>query len=206
MHSTSSSFDFTEFARNIYREKHTAHQQPFLLPALYGGESSQTYEALFVLEAPSVSFTEKLWRPCDTTEIAIQTHRAIFLDWAYRGKQAYLFRSFDQMSLENVPYSPTELPKPEFFRRFYVTDVWKDAAFKENRRDRKYEEYWLSKLAIELEMVSARRVIFIGREAELGRPFVPNGIPTHHIPFPSRWAKDFQGDVVRLTEEIRTSI
>ena len=206
MHSTSTSFDFTEFARNIYRENPKAHQQPFLLPALYGGEADQTYEALFVLQDPSVSFTEKLWRPCDTTEMAIQTHRAIFLDWAHRDNQAYLFKSFDRTVSEDSPLSPVGLSSTDFFRRFYVTDVWKDAAFVENRRNREYKEYWLSKLAIELAMVSARRIVFIGREAERGRPFVLNGIPTHYITFPSWRRKDYQDHVVRLAEEIRSSI
>jgi hypothetical protein len=207
MQSTLTSFDFTEFARNIYREKLEAHRLPFLLPALYGGELSQNYEALFVLEAPSVSFTEKHWRPCHTTEMAIQTHRAIFLKWAYRSKRAHLFKSLEQTDSESTLLSPIGLSNTEFFRRFYVTDIWKDAAFMK-RKDREYKEYWLSKLATELEMVSARRVIFIGKEAERGRCFVPSGIPTHSVPFPSRWIteEDFKRHVARLAEEIRAPI
>ena len=91
---TKTPFDFPAFAKYIYEEITGVHSQPFLLPALYGGESSQHYEVLFVLQAPSVSFTEDRWMPCDTTEMAIQNHRAIFFDWAYSdsGNQAHLFR------------------------------------------------------------------------------------------------------------------
>jgi hypothetical protein len=119
---TSSVFRFEEFARDIYRETSNAHRQPFLLPALYGGELVHEYESLFVLEAPSVSFTEARWRPCNTAEKAIQNHRRIFLDWAYRGKLTYLFKTLFRTS------------SADFYRRFYVTDVWKDAAFKKGWR------------------------------------------------------------------------
>ena len=180
MASTVSPFRFEEFAKDIYREISNAHRQPFLLPALYGGEfSEELYEALFVLEAPSVSFTEARWKQCNTAEDAIRNHRRIFLDWAYSGKQAHLFNLFMTSSTD-------------FYRRFYVTDVWKDAAFRERIGDSKYREYWRSKLAVELQHVRTRRVIFVGREAALaGRPLIKNRL-IHEIPFPSHRISDEQ--------------
>jgi len=208
MNPTLTSFDFTEFARNIYQETPELHEQSFLLPALYGGESGQSYEALFVLEAPSVSFTEKRWSPCNTIEEAIQKHRAVFFEWAFSGKQAHLFRSFAQMAFGDSLLSQVELTTREFFRRFYVTDVWKDALFNTQRGNRRYKDYWLSKLAIELEKVPTQRVIFIGRQAEQGgKLFIRSGFPTHYVPFPSRWLSEeiFKTEVARLTEEIRAT-
>lgn len=198
MQLTSTSFDFNEFARTIYREVPHAHQQPFLLPALYGGALNQSYEALFVLEEPSVPFTEKHWKPCHAPEIAIQTHREIFLKWAYRGKQAHLFSMFEQQG-------SADCRKKKFFARFYVTDIWKDAAFKHRRKDQKYMDYWVSKLASELENIPAKRVVFIGEEAKQGRQFVRDTIPAHFICFPHRFIsnEDFKREVTRLTEEIR---
>jgi hypothetical protein len=192
-------FDFYGFAKGIYEETAGVHPQSFFLPALYGGESSERYEVLFVLEAPSVSFTEYRWSPCYTTEKAIQNHRAIFFDWAYSGKQAHLFRLFD----------PTPSTSAEFFQRFYVTDMWKDAEFKMRRGDRAYKEFWFSKLEIELQKVPARRVIFFGNEALRGKRFVRNGVndgvPLHHIRLPSYITEEeFKGHVARLAEEMRT--
>lgn len=192
-------FDFHEFAKCIYEETAEVHQQSFFLPALYGGEASERFEVLFVLEAPSVSFTEYRWSPCSTTAIAIQNHRAIFFDWAYSGKQAHLFRLFD----------PAPSTSAEFFRRFYVTDIWKDAEFKMRRGDREYKAYWISKLQIELQKVPARRIIFFGNEALRGERFVRNGVnagvPIHHIRLPSYITEEeFKGHVTRLAEDMRT--
>jgi hypothetical protein len=204
MSSTRRLFDFTEFARRIYLDRPDAHRHPFLLPALYGGESSQRYEALFVLQDPSVSFTEHHWKPCETAEMAIRTHRTIFLEWAHRGKQSHLFRLFEESLSSGAKPSPIGTASKGFFRRFYVTDIWKDAAFKQNGRDREYREYWLAKLALELENVRARRVIFVGQEAELGQRFVPSGTQIHHIPFPGQWIAEevFKGHVARLGKEV----
>src|SRR5688500_12715179 len=91
-----SHFDFADFARTIYSEKSGAHAEPFLLPALYGGSATDGYEAVFVLEAPSVSFTEARWKRCDSANIAVQQHRRIFHEWAYRGKAAHLFVAMDK--------------------------------------------------------------------------------------------------------------
>jgi hypothetical protein len=200
MSSTSSVFRFEEFAKDIYREIPNAHRQPFLLPALYGGDCAAEYEALFVLEAPSVSFTEDHWRQRSTPEPedangAIKNHRRIFLEWAYNGKQAYLFKSLFMTS------------SADFYRRFYVTDVWKDAAFRERSGDLKYSEYWLAKLAVELQHVSTRHVIFVGKEAALaGWPFIKNrAVFKHKIPFPSQWISNeqFKGYVDTLAQELR---
>lgn len=173
-------FPFEDFARDIYRERSNVHSQPFLLPALYGGELVEEYEALFVLEEPSVPFTEARWKQCNTTEAAIRNHRQIFLDWAYRGIRALLFKSL----FTTVEY--------DLFKRFYVTDVWKDAAFKENRRNQGYREYWLSKLAIELQHVCTRCVIFVGKEAaRAGRPLIQGRrILAYDIPFPNRISRE----------------
>jgi hypothetical protein len=84
MSRTRQPFDFAEFAHRIYLERPNEANQPFLLPALYGGESRGRYEAMFVLEAPSASFTRARWEPCSTPQEAIAIHRRIFLDWAHR--------------------------------------------------------------------------------------------------------------------------
>ena len=208
MNSTTTPFDFTEFAQDIYRQISDAHPQPFLLPALYGGISDQTYDALFVLEAPSVSFTEKRWLSCSTPEEAIQIHRAIFFDWAFRGKQAHLFSSIYRTGSNYDSPAPTKITIVEFFSRFYVTDIWKDAAFKVRGKDQWYRDYWLSTLADELNKVPTQRIIFIGKEARQGLQFVRQGIPIHFVPFPSQWISedDFKWHVARLMEEINSSI
>jgi hypothetical protein len=47
----------------------------------------------------------------------------------------------------------------------YVTDIWKDAASKDNRKRGKYRLYWRSKLKIEIERVVTEHVIFVGEKA-----------------------------------------
>jgi hypothetical protein len=195
-------FNFTEFARSIYTESARVHPEPFLLPACYGGEQTETYEALFVLEAPSVPFTERRWCTCGTVEAAIQMHREVFIKWAYRGKPAQLFTAVDKLLL-NDALPP--LNRSDFFRRYYVTDLWKDAAFKDFGHAREYQEYWLSKLAVELNNVSTRRMIFIGKEAAKGASLAPASVPVHFLPFPGQWrsADVVAADVQRLIEDIR---
>jgi hypothetical protein len=90
------SFDFTAFAQKIYCDSPEIYLVPpaiekeerFLLPALYGGEvgdgdSRGRFEALIVLEAPSISFTKAAWnrywtKQCASPEEAISRHREIF--------------------------------------------------------------------------------------------------------------------------------
>ena len=90
-----------------------------------------------------------------------------------------------------------------FFRRYYVTDIWKDDAFRGS--DRSYRDYWLSKLQIELAAVSTRRVIFVGRQAERGKKFVAAPTPVHYVPFPGQWAATFDADVINVINEIRAT-
>ena len=160
-----------------------------------------------MLEAPSVPFTEKRWRPCHTVQKAIENHRGIFLEWARSEKQIHLFSAFDRKHSKNALLSPILLSTREFFSRFYVTDIWKDAGFKKNRGDQPYEKYWLSKLAIELDHVRAKRVIFVGKEAKRGEIFVPGGVPYYSIPFPSQWITEerFKHHVAKLVGQIRMS-
>jgi hypothetical protein len=196
MSGTVSGFDFLAFAREIYTERPSAYaSKRFLLPALYGGEAVAEYEALFVLEAPSVSFTEARWTPCTSTEDAVRNHRRIFADWACRGKQVYLFQHLFLPSKEN------------FYKRFYITDIWKDSAFNENKRNIEYRRYWMSKLSTELNQVRARNIIFVGREAAVaGRPLIQNRTALiHEIPFPSQWISNeqFKGYVDSLAQRLR---
>lgn len=195
-------FDFREFARNIYQEHFSIHPEPYLLPALYGGESSYIYEALFVLQAPSVSFTETRWRQCNNPETAIQQHRAIFLDWAYRGYQFHLFTAFGPE------------PSINFFRRLYVTDVWKDAGISKCIfENSEYKRYWRSKLAFELENVPTRCVITVGREAQIEvgmlkrKGFLRPDTQLLHISFPSGQQRGitqegYKNEVATLIEQL----
>lgn len=164
-----SHFSFPSFARAIF------HDRAFMLPALYGGELEQgdnAFEALFVLQDPSKGFTERRWKPCATPEQAIEQHRSIFLEWAYKdgSNQAILFKSF----------SPTDA---EFFRRFYVTDCWKDGTFK--------SRYWRLKLRIELHEVHALRVIVVGEKAWMAVMSALKGspIPTPIFSIIAPWKK-----------------
>ena len=200
-------FDFTDFARKIYSEKPEIYivplpidEEEFLLPALYGGdgghgETSSTFEALVVLEGPSKPFTKKLWKTqCVSPEEAITRHREIFYRWAFIGPQAELFRGL-----------VGEPSKGDFFRRLYITDVWKDAAFRENRRASNpgYERYWRSKLQIEISGVATGRVIFVGGEArDAGLEYVPPDTPRDHIPFP-KWTKTFRAELHTLLAKVR---
>jgi hypothetical protein len=198
--------DFTEFVRPIHREKANTHSQKFLLPAVYGGRlgsNMRRFHALFVLQDPSLKFTEERWnqkvgKECQTTEMAIEAHRSIFVDWANRDNQAYLFRFFYQLFYPE--YSDEHLPSvEEFFGLFYVTDVWKAGMTKDHDAD-----YWPAKLKAELQNVPASRVIFVGGEAWKYQKFVPKGTPSYKIRFPRRAmrAAQFIGHVAQLATEI----
>lgn len=145
-------FNFEAFAREVYSENPAVAEDPFLLPALYGGEVSDgeaitRFKALVVLEEPSKSFTRNHWTtPCATPEEAIRTHREIFFRWACMEPQCELFRIFVELSTAQ-----------HFFQHLYITDVWKDAAFKEKLKQDNpgYGRYWRSKLETEIRSVAA---------------------------------------------------
>jgi hypothetical protein len=164
-------FNFFDFATEIYRERFGAHSTPYLLPALYGGELGphEPYEALFVLQDPSRSYTEKNWKPCGTVSDAIERHRSIFRSWAFEpeSNQAALFGSF---SLQ----PPRRRTRRSFFQRFYVTDIWKDG---------KPGDYWLRKLSAELREVQADVVVFVGSEGRRGEEYVEQA-RKFYIPHP----------------------
>jgi hypothetical protein len=102
----------------------TATEEKFLLPALYGGgatheQASKSFEALVVLEAPSVPFTRKEWNTwaalCASPTEAIDRHRKIFLKWAFAEQRAA--KIFGGL-LRGKPATAEE-----FFRRLYITDI-----------------------------------------------------------------------------------
>jgi hypothetical protein len=201
-------FNFTDFARQVYSENPDIYVEPlrieenFLLPALYGGEAghgetSGKFKALVVLQDPLLSFTKKLWTTqCATPEEAINRHRKIFFQWAFsKPEPAALFRG-----LAGEPSTAED-----FFRRLYITDVWKDAAFRGNLKPGNpgYESYWRSKLQIELSGVATERVIFVGGEARhAGWGHVPPGTHRDCIVFPSRRNKTFRAELQRLIAKI----
>jgi hypothetical protein len=217
-------FDFLDFARTIYSENPGVYEVPmslraqvnanidsnvvnvdalriaieekFLLPALYGGDASDgdMFEALVVLEAPARPFTKERWKtPCATPEEAVSRHRKIFFEWAFRGLQAELF-----YGLVGRP------PTPEiFFRRLYITDVWKDAAFSE--KNPSYEHYWQSKLEKEIRSVATEHVIFVGAPArDFGQRYVPKDKHAHSIDFPSNRTQ-FKAQLPGLLAEFQTA-
>lgn len=199
-------FDFLGFAQSIYREKADIHREKYLLPALYGGQppdgkADRKFKAMVVLEAPSLSFTEKRWRSgCQNVDDAIDMHRQIFFDWAQTGDQAALFRLL----------APGVAKMEEFFQTLYITDVWKDALFAKmlNRDNPTYGNYWRSKLRIELESVPAERVVLVGRHARTsGYRFVPLNTPVHLLDFPGQWlSKDNKhAQIESLEAEIQSS-
>jgi hypothetical protein len=195
-------FDFYEFARQVYAECKGVHAQRFLLPALYGGCQTGEYEAAFVLESPSVSFTEKRWQRASSPEDAVHTHRRIFHEWAYTGKARILFDAVDRATLGEISRATASCGA--FFHRYYVTDIWKDDRFRQDKSKR-YRDYWLAKLREELHGVSAKRVIFVGREAEKAILTTPVGVSTHYVPFPGQWISEsvLKAEVMRLVGVFR---
>ncbi|SPF50615.1 hypothetical protein SBA4_4450002 [Candidatus Sulfopaludibacter sp. SbA4] len=205
-------FDFTAFAQKIYSENPEAHKQEFLLPALYGGEidhgdTSSKFKALVILIAPSVSFTADRWTTqCTTVEKAITRHREIFFDWAFsEPKQAELAQLFRGL----ISASACACAQ-DFFRRVYITDIWKDTAnetkLKLNNPDcRRYGRYWRSQLENEIKSVPTERVIFVGKPARAaGWRHVPDGTPRHWLDFLTRWNEEaFKAQVQQLLSEIQ---
>jgi hypothetical protein len=183
-------FNFTEFARQIYDENPRGDEENFLLPALYGGElghgdTSGKFKALFVFIAPSVSFTEKRWTPCTTPEEAIKRHRESFFQWAFtepkQTELADLFRC--------LVSAPVCASSEDFFRRVYVTDIWKDADDKKKlKRDNpdclRYGQYWRSKLQTEIGSIATDCVIFVGPPPrKSGWDHVPKGTARFWLDF-----------------------
>jgi hypothetical protein len=204
---------FSSFAEQVYTAAPDIYlarlpleaSESFMLPALYGGEAAGSSQAvifdyLVVLEAPSVSFTRKRWKAawsvqCATADEAVHRHRQIFFEWAYLEPQAELFRALIR------ELSTTA----EFFRRLYITDIWKDAAFQTNRKrsNFKYQRYWRDVLALEFSRVPTKAIIFVGRQArDYGWDLVPPGTPRYHVPFPKRTER-FRVGLKRLTRELR---
>ncbi len=181
-------FDFIEFARKICADpaRPPVGEEQYVLPVFYGGlsdgESATEYEAMVVLESPSRSFTMPRWKGCQSLEEAIDAHREIFFQWAFSAiPQAEVFRV-----LVGTPQTAAE-----FFRRLYITDVWKDWGFKDKLKRTnpgyiQYGRYWRSKLEMELKNVATRRVVFLGGHASRsGLGCVPDGTPAHCLVFPN---------------------
>ena len=181
-------------------ETRTALEEKFLLPALYGGEvdqalANQTFEAAVVLEAPSVPFTRKEWKtwaaPCATPAEAINRHRKIFLKWAFAEQcHAELFSGL----LGGKPATAEE-----FFRRLYITDIWKDAAF---TKEKNYVQYWQSQLEREISGIPTEDVIFVGKPAHYyGKRCLPKGKRPYRFPFPKPYTKNFETELRRGLNE-----
>jgi hypothetical protein len=224
-------FDFTTFAQEVYSDNpkiypvpmslraqvnagidptldaqdlRNATEEKFLLPALYGGESApgagehKSFEALVVLEAPSVSFTRKEWKtwvtPCASAAEAINRHRKIFFKWAFAERQ--------QEELFGGLLGGKPATWEVFFRRLYITDIWKDASF---TREANYVKYWQSKLAKEISGISTSDVVFVGKTAhQYGAKCLTEDRCPHLFPFPSRRSKNFQAELQRGLEEFHT--
>ncbi len=169
----------------------TAMEERFLRPALYGGEThneqaGESFEALVVLEAPSVPFTRREWKnyevPCASPEEAVSRRRKIFFKWAFgEQRQAELFGGL----LGGKP--ATEV---EFFQRLYITDIWKDPAL---TNERSHLRYWQSKLEEEIRGTPTRDVVFLGESAHrYGEPSLARGSKLSaatelEMPRSSRW-------------------
>jgi hypothetical protein len=191
-------FDFTELATRIYSEKKGLHKSDFLLPALYGGEPSKEaaygrFKALVVLEEPSLPETEAGWvGACESVKGAIGRHREIFFRWASKGLQAELFDAI-----------VGKLSEGDFFRRLYITDVWKGGGFSPRRRVPNDAEYWRSILEYEIKSVATDRVIFVDGEAlRNGFTCVPVCTLRHWIDFPTP-TTNFRAQLPRLRLELQ---
>src|ERR1035438_8188872 len=164
----------------------TATEEKFLLPAIYGGEVgdvklSKTFEALVVLEAPSVSFTREEWKkykaPCATPAEAIDRHRKIFFKWAFvnefprklfegllKGKPATADEFFGRLYITDIWKVPATAD--EFFGRLYITDIWKDAVCTAGRKEPDYKRYWQSQLEKEIRGIRTDSIVFVGNQAK----------------------------------------
>jgi hypothetical protein len=183
----------------------TVTEERFLLPAVYGGEVGTeklrtTFEALVILEAPSVPFTREEWKkyksPCATPADAIDRHRKIFFKWAF-DKQ--LPRKLFTGLLRDEPATPEE-----FFRRLYITDIWKDAAGPAARKEPDYTRYWQSQLKEEIRGIRADSVVFVGNQAKTyGQKCVPNDkqLRSYAVPFPTSRNSTFDTELRKVLEE-----
>lgn len=181
-----------------------ALEERFLLPALYGGEAGQgqasdPFEALVVLEAPSVPFTRREWKaraePCASPADAIKRHREIFFKWAFaEQRHAELFSG-----LLGAKPSTEE----EFFRRLHITDMWKDAAF---ANEPSYIQYWQSQLEKEISGVPTQDVVFVGKPAQkYGEKCLPKGKRHYRLPFPKPYTRNFGSELRRGLEEFHSA-
>lgn len=138
---------------------------------------------------------------CATPEEAIKRHRKIFFRWL-AGKDAELGELF-RLLADNP--STAE----DFFRRVYVTDIWKDARNTDQvnikKKHRPYGNYWRSKLEIEITAVATERMIFVGKEARWGYQHVPQGKRARCTVFPTwgRNRKIFSAEVRQIIADIR---
>jgi len=209
-HMLDRAFNFTDFARTIYVDPNrpaAGEEEPYVLPALYGGELAEgkdRFEALVVFQNPLFPFTKEQWNAqsqCTTPEEAIKRHRKIFFRWL-AGKDAELGELF-RLLADNP--STAE----DFFRRVYVTDIWKDAKNTDEvnikKKHRPYGNYWRSKLKLEITAVAAERMIFVGKEARWGYQHVPQGTRARCTGFPT-WGpnrKIFAAEVRQIIADIR---
>jgi hypothetical protein len=203
-------FDFTGFVRKIHEDRSrpiVQEEDPFILPAYYGGElppaeEGDKFKALVVLQNPLFTYTKEQWvSPCSTVEQAIKTHRQIFFSWLPRNPHL----------LELLHHILGRMPatSEEFFRLVYVTDIWKDAKdtndVHHRKKDREYGRYWCSQLKAEIEGVAAIAdgVIFIGAEARKAgfSPLHP-GMRYRDFVFPD-WGhkKEFQNEFEKFKVE-----
>ena len=184
-----STFTLEKFATSVYEDMR------FMLPAIYGGElrqSDKAYEALFIWEGPLISFTKQRWKRCDTVERAMERHREIFHEWAYQPgrNQAVLFDAF---------CSRTD---PNFFKRFYITDIWKDGG------RRTFEKYWIRQLRTEVREVPADHIVFVSDAAWKWKALLLDAsgrdpATVHKIEEPWKVKGDYKPHVESLLQEMK---
>jgi hypothetical protein len=160
-----SPFDsFDKFAAQIYA---TRPVTPYLWPALYGCEanSGRKYEVLFVFKTalPRLDLWRTKWPPnseCGSHIHATWTHRRIFFDWARSSPSKQLFELFGSIdwALSTDLFSEEHRSIMDFYKRFYITDVWKD-------HTPEPKDYWRCALNVELRCVATQCVIFVGNAA-----------------------------------------
>lgn len=121
-----------------------------------------------------------------------------FFEWAF--KRPTTRDGPKRTELFGIFFANTPATFKEFFRRVYVSDIWKDAAGKDNRKRGKYRDSWRSKLKTEIEGVAAEHVIFVGEEARSNgwEYATAAGKDYDDIVFPSWRNRTFQAEVQRL--------
>jgi hypothetical protein len=205
--------DFKVFAKEIY--KTPAPIIPYLWPALYGGEAEpdHDYEVLFVFQRalPRCDVWRTRWSPnseCDSTTNALWTHRCMFFEWARSnplttdlfelfGRQRRIEWARSSSSTELFDLSRRASPIVDFYKRFYITDLWKD--YNPERKD-----YWLCTLRVELQCVPTQCVVFAGSEAKTHGPKRLEGrVPHYCVAFPSRQrVNDFRASFAKLRQRL----